>query len=214
MKEIIGALPIWLLTFVAITALIILLERLYISKKPIIIADKKFGPPPADEEVTEVSKKNSPNEYQPFILSQKINGELINHVSHYAASWEHILMNMNANDFFALHSWYNERQRHDLALLCLDIAISRGMATSKNFSFRSASLRKLGRQREARFSANFALELDPRNKDAHYNLAIINKEMGRTLKIDEHLKILMATDDESYRERIKIAFPERYKNKA
>ncbi|MCU7932801.1 MAG: tetratricopeptide repeat protein [Candidatus Thiodiazotropha sp. (ex Codakia rugifera)] len=209
MKEFLSALPIWLFSLVAIVALLVLLERIYISKKPLLFADKIFGPVPPDDDIKVINNSNTPMEYQPFLLSQKTNLEIVDNISTYAASWEGILLSMNAGDFFALHSWYNECQRHDLALLCLDITISRGMSTSKNYSFRSASLRKLGKLKEARASANYALELDSNNNDAHYNLAIIKNEMGLTNEIDHHLEVVLKSNGDIYKERLRKALPDK-----
>ena len=70
MNEIISALPQWLLVFISIVFLIVLLERIYISKKPIILAGKAFGPPSHDPDVEKIGKSNRQDEYQPFILTQ------------------------------------------------------------------------------------------------------------------------------------------------
>jgi len=208
MADFISALPQWLLVVVGVVFLLVLLERIYVSKKPIIIAGKTFGPPSPDSAVEKVGKSNRPDEYQPFILTQRANTDLVKHVSDYAASWEQILQVMAANEFFALHSWYNEAERHDLALLCLDVAIARGMATSKNFSFRSASLRKLGRLREALHSAKLAIELDSANVDAYYNLSKIYKEMGKMEEAMKHVKIVLDSGHGIYDVRVYKAFPE------
>lgn len=208
MAEILSALPQWLLVVTAIIFLLVLLERIYISKKPLVIAGKEFGPPSPSSDVEEVAKNNRPDEYQPFLLTQHFNSDSVRLVGNQAAAWEAILQRMTANEFFALHSWYNEAERHDLALLCLDVAIAKGMSTSKNYSFRSASLRKLGRLKEARNSAEFALILNAQNIDAHYNLAKIFKEMGNQEHAEHHLKVVLKSGSPIYTERLSQAFRE------
>jgi len=206
--DIIKVFPQWLLAFVAVVILLVLLERIYISKKPLLIGGKAFGPPLPSADVENVGKSNVQNVYQPFLLTQQADSDLVKHISKHASAWEQILQAMSVNEFFALHSWYNEAERHDIALLCLDVAIAKGMATSKNFSFRSASLRKLGRLREALSSANLALELDSANVDAHYNLSKIYKEMGRTDDATKHVQIVLKNGRGIYNTRLRQAFPE------
>ncbi|MBI5417271.1 hypothetical protein HZA55_04915 [Candidatus Poribacteria bacterium] len=82
------------------------------------------------------------------------------------------------------------------------------MATSKNFGFRSASLRKLGRLREAQHSAKLAIELDGANIDAHYNLSKIYNEMGKMEEAMKHVKLVLNSGSSVYDERLHKAFPE------
>ena len=208
MTEFIATLPQWVMVILAIVFLLIFLERIYISKKPLVIAGKEFGPPAPSSDVEEIGRTNRQDDYQPFVLTQSLDENSVKQIGSQADSWEKILQSMTANEFFALHSWYNEAERHDLALLCLDVAISKGMATSKNYGFRSASLRKLGRLKEAKHSAEFALALNEKNIDAHYNLARILKEMGTLDQAGPHLSTVMQSDSSIYKARLTKEFGE------
>ena len=88
------------------------------------------------------------------------------------------LSSMSGAELLALHSWHNENNSHSLAFQALSLAIAKGLSASKNYSFASASLRKLGRLAEARGFGVLALDLDPNNLDAKYNLALILRSMG------------------------------------
>ncbi len=128
--------------------------------------------------IESVGRRNLAGNYQPFILSAVTDKRELAAVAARIKAWQPILDAMDADEFVALHSWYNEQGDHHHALVALDIALSKGRITSKNLGFRSASLRKLGRLAEGESSARLALELDPNNADAHYNLAKIYAAMG------------------------------------
>jgi len=107
-----------------------------------------------------------------------------------------------------LYAWLNENNSHSLALQTSALAIAKGFAASKNYSFASASLRKLGRYAEAKAFASLALEQDKTNVDADYNLALIFKSMGDFDKAKFHAKqVLSKSDDLYYRKRIEQEFP-------
>jgi tetratricopeptide (TPR) repeat protein len=82
------------------------------------------------------------------------------------------------------------------------------MMTSKNFSFRSANLRHLGRLIEARHSAELALELDATNSDAHYNLAKLLLQMGRRAEAEKHARRTLEGDAGAYAARLRPLFPD------
>lgn len=155
--------------------------------------------------VAKLATTNSPTEFQPFVLTDHMGRLEIRTVQASVQQWSGVLPLMRADEFMVLHSWYNEREQHQLALLCLAIAIAQGGIGSKNFSFLSASLRKLGRLKEARASALLALDVDPRNLDAHYNLAKALKEMGHPADAEKHAEI--AAQDGAYAERLAPTFP-------
>ncbi|HET6838146.1 MAG TPA: tetratricopeptide repeat protein [Bradyrhizobium sp.] len=113
------------------------------------------------------------------------------------------VLNANApSDYLILHSWFNAEQRHDLALMCIDLAIAKGANESKNFSFRSATLRKLGRIKEAMSSAALALDLSPNHPDALYNLACIHLQIGGRDKAVEIYEILSQAGESGYATRL------------
>jgi|GEM_PF-6048435 len=168
---------------------------------------KAFGPPDRNADIDEIVNRNLQDQFRPFILTEQASSQQVKSVGSHAASWGPALRSMEPETFTVLHSWYNEKGNHDLALLCLDIAISCRMASSKIFSFRSASLRKLGRLREAYNSASFALELDSTNVDAHYNLAKILWELGKTTEAWDHAQIALTNGHGVYDARIKSVFP-------
>ncbi len=122
--------------------------------------------------------------------------------------WTPLLNSINATEFLALHAWYNEIQNHSLALVTMNVAIARGFAASKNYSFASASLRKLGRLVEAKAFTKLALQLDRENIDAKYNLALISKEMGETDTARQLAKDVLALGSDHYKARIAAEFPE------
>jgi hypothetical protein len=118
-----------------------------------------------------IDKSHGIEHQEPFILSNATSSEQLAIIESRAAHWEPVLRSMGATEFRLLHNWFNEHNLHDLAALCLDIAIAKGEMSSSNYSFRSASLRKLGRFRDAIYSARLALDLDAANLDAEYNLS-------------------------------------------
>jgi tetratricopeptide (TPR) repeat protein len=158
--------------------------------------------------VERLGRLNRQDHYRPFSLSRAASTEEAELVGAHAKQWEDLLVSMSAEEFLALHSWYNELSQDALALLCLDIAIAKGMLGSKNFSFRSANLRHLGRLSEARHAAELALELDGTNTDAHYNLAKIFALMGERPSGEEHAKRALAAAYEAYAPGLRPIFPE------
>lgn len=121
------------------------------------------------------------------------------------ADVEPVLESFSAYSFETLHSWYNSINRHDLALLCVNIAIAKS-ATSENLAFRSASLRKLGRFSEALHSAIAATELDSNNIDAYYNLVIIYVSMKNFSKAQEAYKVVLASKMRDYIQKLNERF--------
>lgn len=111
---------------------------------------------------------------------------------------ESILNSVSSKDLLNLHSWYNAIDRHDMALICIDMSIAKGAASSKSFSFRSATLRKLGRLVESSKSAETAIQLDATNIDAYYNLAIINTMLNNMEIATKYKKIILDSNNEPY----------------
>jgi hypothetical protein len=131
---------------------------------------------------------------QPYALSDSASGEELDIIEGRVAHWEPVLRSLNPTEFRLLHNWYNEHDLHDLAALCLDIAIARGEMSSSNYSFRSASLRKVGRLRDSVSSARLALDIDPGNLDAEYNLAKALLAMGMRKEALEHARAAARED--------------------
>jgi hypothetical protein len=101
---------------------------------------------------------------------------------------------------------YNEQGAHPLALQALSLAIAKGLAASKNYSFASASLRKLGRFIEAKGFGSVALDVDGGNVDAHYNLALVCKAMGLHDESERHAREVLMNGGEYHRQRIRQEF--------
>ena len=120
---------------------------------------------------------------------------------------EAFLQSVHAGEFLIFHSWFNQTGRHDLALICIDIAVAKGAATAQNCSFRSASLRKLGRVQEAIHSATIALELEPDNPDALYNLARSYIALGRNSDAKRVLEVLQKNHATAYALRLMPFMP-------
>jgi tetratricopeptide (TPR) repeat protein len=120
-----------------------------------------------------------------------------------------LLISLEPTYFEIFHSWFNSQEKHDLALLCMDIAIANGANTSKNFAFRSASLRKLNRFVEARHSALIACELDEKNSDAFYNLAIIYKQLNQNAQaVAAAKKVIQLGESNAAINKLRAKFPE------
>jgi hypothetical protein len=156
--------------------------------------------------VGKIARNSSSDPYRPFVLTQATSESQLSTVQGRVEVWHDLLLSMRADEFTVMHAWYNEHELHDLGLLCIDIAISRGAATSKLLGFRSATLRRLGRLRESQASASLALILDSRNVDAHYNLARTLLEMGRDDEARGHLHV--AANDPEYARRIAQVLPD------
>jgi len=90
-----------------------------------------------------------------------------------------------------------------MALICIDIAIAKGATSSKNYSFRSASLRKLGRLLEAKHSAIIALELDTASIDAMYNLSKIYHVSGDRQLSKKYEKMVVESGASDYIDKLK-----------
>jgi tetratricopeptide (TPR) repeat protein len=118
-----------------------------------------------------------------------------------------LLRNADAAELLALHTLHNEEGAHTLALQALTLAIAKGLAASKNYSFASASLRKLGRYTEARGFASLALDVDGGNVDAHYNLALVCKAMGLHNESLRHAREVLVSGGNYHQQRIHQEFP-------
>jgi FimV-like protein len=142
--------------------------------------------------------------FSPFIPSEGTTAEDFSNIQRDISKtpWPWLLREMNATEFLTLHTLYNEGQNHSLALLTMNIAISKGLTASKNYGFASASLRKLGRLREAKAFAQIALQIDSVNVDARYNLALICKEMGDADSATELARQVLAQGTEYHKRRI------------
>lgn len=138
----------------------------------------------------------------PFAPTDGATREQIAELELRARKWEPLLDAMSPDEFFALHSWYNEKQRYPMALVCLAIAIANGGVSSRNYSFLAANLRKLGRLGEAEASAQLALRLDPLNPDAHYNLAQTYALTGQRTEAQEHARKALTANPGAYVKRL------------
>jgi hypothetical protein len=127
-------------------------------------------------------------------------------------AFEAVIKSLSPSHLETMHSWYNAMERHDLALICMDLAIAQGAIGSRNFSYRSASLRKLHRLVEAKASANLSISLDPlgEHSDAHYNLAKIEYELGNHERaVENYLRVCPARVNPDKLETLKKAlFPD------
>jgi tetratricopeptide (TPR) repeat protein len=145
---------------------------------------------------------------QPWLLSSDVSGSDLELLETRVHAWEPLLDSMNPEEFLAIHSWYNERGDHPHALVAIDIAIARGTITSQAFSYRSASLRKLGRLLEAKTCASLALTFDAANADAHYNLAKTLLAAGERQEAVDHARVALSTGHETYANQLRVLFPE------
>lgn len=155
-----------------------------------------------------VEIQNQKRKYIPFKLSAKSNSKFLNDIEGFAEKWKQDFENLNYATFFLLHSWFFEREEFCSALRCIDMAISLE-CTSKAYSYRSATLRMMGRNEEAKHSAYLSLALDPINVDADFNLAVIFNSHDNKEKVHLHLsKVLNSNFKDHYIERIKRFFSE------
>jgi tetratricopeptide (TPR) repeat protein len=148
----------------------------------------------------------APGEYVPFILP-RLEGREAKDIEGRVGQWTRLLEGIDPVQCLTLHAWYNEREQHSVAFATLNLAISKGLTASKNFSFASSSLRKLGRLREAENFATFALDLDPDNVDAKYNLSRIYLDMDRLAKAESLAQDVLRSGKDEYRVRIMKFFP-------
>src|SRR3990172_7613067 len=152
----------------------------------------------------------NPTDFGPFKLSEKtaapggkdIRNDLMN-----THRIDEFLSNMNGTELLGLHAWYNENNAHAFALQTLTLAIAKGFIASKNYSYASASLRKLGRLLEAKAFAALALQLEGHNSDAKYNLSLICKAMGDSESALRYAKDLLPEVGDYHRIRILQEFP-------
>jgi tetratricopeptide (TPR) repeat protein len=140
--------------------------------------------------------------FRPFGGDEKIDFRQRSGIREQVTRIETVLGETSSSDFLALHSWFNSEQRHDLALVCIDVAIAKGENSPRNFSFRSASLRKLNRLPEALSSTEMALTLKPSDSDALYNLARIHMQTGDIEKANQILDRLRQSGEKLYVERL------------
>ena len=145
---------------------------------------------------------------QPWAVSGSATAEQLQTLQQRVDVWQPVLDAMNPQEFMAMHSWYNERNDHLRALLTINIAIARGSTGGNEFAFRAASLRKLGRTREARNSAVLALEMNGSNVDAHYNLAQTQIALGEREAALKHARIVLERDPATYGNRLRSVLPE------
>lgn len=156
----------------------------------------------SSNKIIDVNSFGRVNIFSPFHSNQPLQKEQQHAIERAVSDIEPILEGFNAYDFEILHSWYNSVGRHDLALLCINIAISKS-STSKNLSYRSASLRKLGRLSEALHSATVAAETDSSNVDAYYNLAVIYTLMKDSSKAKEATEIVLKSKSANYIQKLR-----------
>jgi tetratricopeptide (TPR) repeat protein len=108
----------------------------------------------------------------------------------YVRNLEEFFNRIDSKQLIRLHNWLNANNNHKLALICMDIAIAKGDIESMHYSFRSASLRKLGRSIEALHSAKLSIQLDQTNIDGYYNIARALLIMGNrqdAIKYIDHI---------------------------
>jgi len=158
----------------------------------------------SSKKIEDFGSSDQTNIFLPFHYHKPLPKEQQEMIRRTIANVEPILEKFNASDFEILHSWYNSIDRHNMALLCINIALAQGATKSKNFSYRSASLRKLGRLMEALHSALMAIELDSSNVDAYYNLSIVYMLMGNQLKAKDAAKIVYASKSDNYIQKLQI----------
>lgn len=144
----------------------------------------------------------APRAGTPFVPTETASPEQLAHLERHGRRWQPVLESMDPDEFFALHSWFNERGRDSDALTCIAVSTAKGMANSRNYSFMAASLRKLGRLAEAEGSAQVALRLDGGSADAHYNLAHVYLLMGRPDDARRHAKAALKAAPGQYEARL------------
>lgn len=158
------------------------------------------------KEIEEKGKTNSFNIFKPFMFDS-VKGEVSSIYSgQNTEKIERFLNELDSKAFLSLHSYFNSQEKHDLALLCIDIAISKGPSTSEWFSFRSGSLRKLGRINEALHSAIIATEIENTNIDAHYNLAKIYTTLKKPDLAKREREIVESLNDPVYKDKLDSFF--------
>jgi tetratricopeptide (TPR) repeat protein len=152
----------------------------------------------------------NPTDFGPFKLSEKASASGYKNIQNDIANTHRIdefLSRMNGAELLALHAWYNENNAHAFALQTLTLTIAKGFIASKNYSYASASLRKLGRLLEAKAFAALALQLEGHNLDAKYNLSLICKAMGDSESALSYAKELLPEVGNYHRMRILQEFP-------
>lgn len=155
-----------------------------------------------------------PSDHGPFKLSDHISPSDIEAIDMAQERWYEFISPIPAENLLILYARYNEKNSHSLALETSALAIAKGSNSSKNYSFASASLRKLGRNVEAKGFASLALEQDKTNIDADYNLALIYKSMGDFSNATLHAKIVLSKSDNlHYIKRIEQEFPDLQDNR-
>lgn len=181
-----------------------------------LYAPRDFGDPQDFVRVLDIGRQDAERlgrvgatrGYQPWILSHEASGNELHLIEARVRSWEPVLDAMHPEEFLAIHSWYNERGDHTRALLAIDITIARGIISSQVFSYRSASLRKLGRLAEAQSCANLALAFDSANIDAHYNLSKTLLAAGERAEALEHARLALRSGKDTYGKQLQALFPE------
>jgi tetratricopeptide (TPR) repeat protein len=145
-----------------------------------------------------------PLDFEPFKLSEHASQSDDEEIRH--SRIETIITRLDVPELLALHAWHNENDSHSIALQALTLAIAKGRGASKNYSFASASMRKLGRLVEAKGIALLALQLDRDNVDAKYNLALICKMLGSTEEAKLFARDVALNGGEYHRKRIHEEF--------
>jgi tetratricopeptide (TPR) repeat protein len=153
----------------------------------------------SSQKIENWQKVSKENISKPFEFNgEKINNSETADIDRYAQSIEFFLNNLEPKQLIVLHNWFNAKNNHNLALICIDIAIAKGDVDSLNFSFRSASLRKLGRNTEALYSAKLANTLDKSNIDSYYNIARVFSILGKEDEAMEYVNYILKSGDENY----------------
>jgi hypothetical protein len=153
--------------------------------------------------VQKIGKSAGGNIFEP-LRDHKIDAQQAVRINDQVITIEKVLNTNAPSDYLILHSWFNAEQRHDLALMCIDLAIAKGANDAKNFSFRSASLRKLHRITEAMSSVTMALDLVPDLPDALYNLACIHIQIGNRDKAKTICENLGKAGEVGYAQRLTL----------
>ncbi len=149
-----------------------------------------------------------PSKYVSERLSEKIKAPTDMEVIDMAQSkWSQLINDIPVENLLILYGRYDEKRLNTLALQTSYLAIAKGANYSKNYSFASASLRKLGRYLEAKAFAELALDIAKNNIDANYNLALIYNSLGDLDKATMHAnKVLKESQDEHHKARIRQEF--------
>ena len=187
---------VWFLIFFPILLVMLFFVTLW-RKREVLYAPSDFRDETTFYRLYENQNVNNPITYssKPFNLSSQGTADLKRIANESVKYWHPLIGQMNCEEFFVLHSKYYEIGNYTGALICIDIAISKGKSTSQAYSYRSATLRRLGRLTEAINSASYAITQDHGNIDAHFNLAVCYKNLAQEELATKHLDVVLNSPD-------------------